>query len=290
MKNCIIAIVMFAGLFLVSCGHDDNTDPSPYEAPVPGAMVSVQGGTFDMVDPSSDQVINAVTVSDFSIGKYEVTQKEWSDIMGSNPASGNSVGDNYPVYHISWFEIVMYCNKRSVEEGLTPCYSISASTDPEDWSTLPVYSSDPSFADWNAVECNWSANGYRLPTEAEWEYAARGGAHWTDSYEYSGSDILGSVAWHDGNSNDLTHTIGTKLPNQLGISDMSGNLYEFCWDWNATYAGDVTDPTGPGTGEFRIVRGGSWMSMDANCVVDGRYGEYPNSVYDYNGFRVVTRP
>jgi formylglycine-generating enzyme required for sulfatase activity len=263
-----------------------------FETPVPGAMVSVQGGTFDMTDYSTNQAGDTVTVTvgNFSIGKYEVTQKEWSDIMGSNPASAYGVGDNYPVYPISWFLILEYCNKRSVAEGLTPCYSIAGSTVRSDWPSLPIYSSDASFAAWNAVVCDWSADGYRLPTEAEWEYAARGGAAWTDNYLYSGSDTLDDIAWYAGNSSNLTHTIGTKMPNQLGIYDMSGNLYEFCWDWYAPYHDNTTDPKGPGSGDMRIVRGGSWMSIEANCVVAGRYREYPVSIFDYNGFRVVTRP
>ena len=157
-------------------------------------------------------------------------------------------------------------------------------------TSLPNFSSDASFPVWNAVVCNWSADGYRLPTEAEWEYAARGGLNWTDDYTYSGSDIIGEIAWYSQNSNNLAHAIGTKLPNQLGIYDMSGNLYEFCWDWYAPYTDNVTDPLGPASGDMRMVRGGSWMSIEENCVVSGRYREYPVSFYNYNGFRIVTRP
>ena len=270
----------------------DSISVSTYETPTPGAMVSVQGGTFDMTDYSYNQAGDtvSVTVSDFSIGKYPVTQKEWSDIIGSNPSSGNGIGDNLPVYNLSWFEILKYCNMRSVAEGLTPCYSIAGSTDVLDWPVLPNFSSDISFPVWNAVVCNWSADGYRLPTEAEWEYAARGGLNWTDDYTYSGSDIIDEIAWYSQNSNNLAHAIGTKLPNQLGIYDMSGNLYEFCWDWYAPYTDNVTDPLGPASGDMRMVRGGSWMSIEENCVVSGRYREYPVSITNYNGFRIVTRP
>ena len=287
------------GAYTITCDVSDGKDTvseslnvSVYETPIPGAMVSVPGGTFDMTDFSFNASGDTVTetVSAFSMGKYEVTQKEWSDVMGSNPASGSGTGDNVPVYHISWFDTLVYCNTRSLLEGLTPCYSISGSTDPDAWPARPAYSTDPSFAAWNAVECNWSANGYRLPTETEWAYAARGGSDWTDNYEFSGSDSLDNIAWYSENSSNLTHPVGTKWPNQLGIYDMSGNLYEFCWDWYAPYTDNLTDPVGPASGEMRIVRGGSWMSIRENCVVAGRYEEYPNSVFDYNGFRVVTRP
>lgn len=287
------------GTYTLTCAVSDGTDTvsegvsiAVYETPVPGAMVPVQGGAFDMTDYSYDQSGETVTVTvgDFSIGKYEVTQKEWFDVMGVNPASGSGTGDNFPVYHLSWFDILVYCNTRSLQEGLTPCYRIAGSTDPDAWPVVPVYSTDPSFAAWNAVECDWTADGYRLPTEAEWVYAAGGAAEWTDAYAYSGSDVLGDVAWYQDNSTDSTHAIGTKSPNQLGIHDMSGNLYEFCWDWYAPYTDNATDPTGPASGDMRMVKGGSWMSIPENCVVFGRFREYPNSVFDYNGFRVVRKP
>ena len=295
MRKWILAAMM-AGLFFISCddssSEPDNNDPPP----VPGEMVTVTGGTFITIDTSKQTPDTVtVTVSDFSIGKYEVTQKEWEDVMGSNPAEYDptnniGVGDNNPVYHIGWFDILVFCNKKSVLDGLSPCYTINASTDPADWGARPVYSNDPTFAAWNAVECDWDANGYRLPTEAEWEFAARGGANWTDGYTYSGSNAIENVAWYDGNSGSLLHLIGTKSPNQLGIYDMTGNLYEYCWDWYAPYVDNSIDPVGPSTGDMRIVRGGSWMSMPANCVVNGRYREYPNTNYDYNGFRLVKKP
>ena len=293
MRICImrkwIFAAMLAGLFIMACedssSEPDNNDPPP----VPGEMATVAGGTFTTSDPSKQTPVS-ITVSSFSIGKYEVTQKEWEDVMGSNPASGSSAGDNFPVYHIGWFDILVFCNKKSALDGLTPCYTINASTDPDDWGVRPLYSDSQTFAAWNAVICDWNATGYRLPTEAEWEFAARGGADWSDGYTYSGSNTIDDVAWYDGNSNSELHSIGTKSANQLGICDMTGNLYEYCWDWYAPYVDDSTDPVGPSTGEMRIVRGGSWMSMPANCVVNGRYREYPNTNYDYNGFRLVKKP
>ena len=293
-KYVLIMMLIVTGMIFMSCSDEEGTTEPTTNNPISGEMITVQGGTYDLVDTSKQLVDTiTVTVSNFSIGKYEVTQKEWEDIMGNNPAvdptNGIGIGDDFPVFRVSWFDVLTYCNERSIAEDLTPCYSISSSTNPDDWGSIPIYSADPTFAAWNAVECNWSANGYRLPTEAEWEYAARGGAHWTDDYTYSGSNTIDDVACYDGNSTGL-NTIGTKSSNQLGIYDMSGNLYEFCWDWYAYYTEDALDPTGAPSGGMRIVRGGAWSDNDANCVVDGRYREYPNSVFDYNGFRVVRRP
>lgn len=295
MKKGIISLMMIvlAGMFIISCSDDSSTEPDNNDPPVPGEMVSVAGGTFTTTDPSKQTSVT-LTVSDFSIGKYEVTQKEWEDVMGSNPAdydptNNAGVADDNPVFHVSWFDILVFCNKKSALDELTPCYTINVSTNPADWGAIPEYSSDPTFNAWNAVECDWNATGYRLPTEAEWEFAARGGVNWADAYTYSGSNTIGDVAWYNDNSDSELHSIGTRLPNQLGIYDMTGNLYEYCWDWYAPYADDSTDPVGPSTGDMRIVRGGSWMSIPANCVVNGRYREYPNTRYDYNGFRVAKR-
>lgn len=290
------------GGYIITCdvsdGEDTATDSlgiTTYQIVIPGAMVSVAGGTFTMIDPSKQTPDTVtVTVSDFTIGKYEVTQKEWEDVLGSNPAEYDptnniGVGDNNPVFHVGWFDILVFCNEKSLAESLTPCYSINGSTDPDTWGVRPEYSDSPTFAAWNAVICDFDATGYRMPTEAEWEFAARGGINWTDGYIYSGSDTIDEIAWYQENSGSELHSIGTKLPNQLGIYDMTGNLYEYCWDWYAPYTDNATDPTGAPTGDMRIVRGGSWMSIPANCVVNGRYREYPNSNYDYNGFRLVKR-
>jgi len=205
-------------------------------------LVYVEGGSFQMGsnDGGSDEKpVHQVTVSSFYIGKYEVTQKEWQEVMGSNPS--NWKGDNLPVEQVSWYDAVDYCNKRSRKEGLTPCYSGSGSN----------------------ITCNWSANGYRLPTEAEWEYAARGGNK-SKGYKYSGSNDVGAVAWYDGNSGNKTHEVGTKAANELGIHDMSGNVWEWCWDWyNSGYYAKSpgSDPKGPGSGSSRVLRGGSWRYL-----------------------------
>ena len=272
-----------------------------FEPATPGSMVTVTGGTFSMGDayaegPLWERPVHSVTVSDFSIGKYEVTQGEWAAYMTA-ATYDQGAGADHPVYYTSWFAILMYCNYRSSDEGLTPCYSIGGSTDPDAWDTMPIYSSDPTFAAWNAVICNWSADGYRLPTEAEWEYAARGGTHSGDNFRYSGSQTLGDVAWYGDNAPTASQSVGGKAPNQLGIYDMSGNVYEFCWDWygedyytTCDGLGTVTDPLGPPTGDMRLVKGGNWGAIPANCRVAGRFRDYPVSAFSHTGFRVAKRP
>jgi formylglycine-generating enzyme required for sulfatase activity len=131
------------------------------------------------------------------MGKHEVTQREWRELMGNNPSYFK--GDNLPVENVNWYEAIEYCNKRSVKEGLAPVYRGSG----------------------NSITCDWSANGYRLPTEAEWEYAAKGGNKNFLTYVYAGSNTVDAVAWYGGNS---THPVGTKAPNDLGIYDLSGNV------------------------------------------------------------------
>ena len=167
-----------------------------------GNMIFVEGGTFQMGSNNGDsdeKPVHRVTVSDFYIGKYEVTQKEWYEVMGNNPSRFK--GRNLPVEEVSWYDAVEFCNKKSKAEGLTPCYTGSRKN----------------------TKCNFSANGYRLPTEAEWAYAARGGIK-SKGYKYSGSNTIGDVAWYISNSGSKTHTVGTKKANELGIYDMTGNV------------------------------------------------------------------
>ena len=227
-------------------------------------FVLVQGGT---IYPESGHYTDGLTVSDFYICKYQLTQAEYAVVMGHNPSwfYGNP---NHPVEEVTWFDAIEYCNRRSIQEGLPPCYSYSSyGTNPANWP-----------AGWNTssgnavnVNCDWSAIGYRLPSEAEWEYAARGGLQ-THGYTYSGSGTVGDVAWHSGNSGNTTHEVGSKLPNELGIYDMSGNVWEWCWD---IYIG--TD---------RVVRGGSWDSYAYYCTVSYRDSYYASDGYSNLGFRV----
>ena len=232
-------------------------------------MVYVQGGEFLMggtseqgSDAESDeQVIRRVNVGDFYIGRFEVTQSQWESVMGTsvsqqrdkaNPQwSLRGTGPNNPMYYVSWEEASEFCRILSRKTGRT----------------------------------------YRLPTEAEWEYAARGGQK-NDGTKYSGSNLIDYAGWYDGNSASSTHPVGTKNPNELGIYDMSGNVWEWCRDWYAgAYDRSQTDnPTGPVSGSGRVLRGGSWYKSASDCRVSDRNWESPDNRYYNVGFRVVCLP
>ena len=265
---------------------------------IPEGFVLVEAGTFQMGSNEGDsdnQPVHEVTITKpFYMGKYEVTQavyEKYCSYGSSSPSSSYGDGDNYPAYYVSWYDALVYCNKRSMAEELTPCYSISSSTNPEDWGDVPTSSNST----WNAVECNWNANGYRLPTEAEWEYAARAGDNTVESLTYSGtSDVnqLGDYAWYSDSANDNTHEVGKKLPNAFGLYDMSGNVWEWCWNWYTdSYDTEVeggSDPTGSSAWSFRVFRGGGWFDLSGSCAVSYRYGNYPNGRDNFGlGFRVV---
>jgi formylglycine-generating enzyme required for sulfatase activity len=254
----------------------------------PSNMIYLSGGSFTMGDTrgegTTDELpTHSVILSPFYIGKCEVTQGEWQAVMGSNPSSGYGVGANYPVYSISWYSTLKFCNLLSMAEGLTPVYTILGSTNPANWGNVPSSWDD----NWNAAVCDWTANGYRLPTEAEWEYAARGGTNSPD-YLYAGSDDINSVAWYLSNSAENTHPVGTKAPNGIGAYDMSGNVWEWCWDWNGDYSGTAqTNPTGPAAGDTRIIRSGFFLNSPAWCRVSKRYSSFVHDPVFYLGFRLA---
>jgi len=239
-------------------------------AQAPDRLVLIQGGTFK--NTKSNYYEKHVNLSSFYMGKYEVTQKEWIEVAGSNPSKFK--GDNLPVEMVNWYDAVEYCNKRSVKEGLKPYYTIDkAKKDPNNLR-------DPKFGDLDTIK--WTvtihprANGYRLPTEAEWEYAA-GGGQLSNNYTYSGSNDVDEVGWYWRNAGDMklagfwnwsalqqnhdrTQPVGEKKPNELGLYDMSGNVREWCWDWFApNLAANAVDPKGGEKGFGRVWRGGGWI-------------------------------
>jgi formylglycine-generating enzyme required for sulfatase activity len=240
---------------------------APPRQPDPSSrMVLVEGGTFRMGSTSGDsdeKPVHSVTVKSFYMGNYEVTQQEWVEVMGSNPSIFK--GDNLPVENVSWYEAVDYCNKRSLKEGLIPAYRGSG----------------------DAVTCDFGASGYRLPTEAEWEYAARGGNR-KASYMYAGGNSPDAVAWYGANGGGCTHPVGTKQPNSLGLYDMSGNVFEWCWDRYGHYgSGGQTDPRGAASGSNRVDRGGSWGGAAVLVRSANRDSSTPYYRSSLLGFRLV---
>jgi formylglycine-generating enzyme required for sulfatase activity len=230
-------------------------------------FVWVEAGTFQMgsTDGGIDEKpVNPVTIRrPFYISPYEVTQKQWREVMGTNPSRFK--GEYLPLERVSWYEAVEYCNRLSRKERLTPCYSRSGDN----------------------ITCDFTANGYRLPTEAEWEYAARGGNQ-SKGYTYAGSNSPVDVAWYESNSWSSTHPVGQKKPNELGLYDMSGNVWEWCWDWYGSYStSSHVDIRGPEVGSYRVIRGGGWFLSVGLLQVASRSANAPSGRYEHLGFRPV---
>jgi len=236
-------------------------------ASVAANMVRIKGGTFNMGSPtnelgrySDEGPQHKVTVSSFYIGKYEVTQEEYQEIMGTNPS--NSKGDNLPVEQVSWYDAIEYCNKRSQKEGLTPAYTRNGDN----------------------VIWNRNSNGYRLPTEAEWEYACRAGT--TKAYNIEGDYSNG---WYGEIGGWKTHPVGQKIANAWGLYDMHGNVLEWCWDWYGNYSsGSQTDPMGTSSGSYRVGRGGSCDSNSPFLVRSAKRNSEAPSYRRFDiGFRLA---
>lgn len=269
-----------------SYNYDEITTAEYSVGGVSIKMVEVVGGTFLMGAQTADSTkdnydyeaetdespVHEVTVSDFYIGETEVTQGLWEAVMkysgtcadgssmsayasdvwlGTNPSTSYGLGREYPAYYVSWEDIVnIFLPRLNKITGAT----------------------------------------FRLPTEAEWEYAARGGNQ-SQGYKYSGSNTIEDVAWYYNNSASSTHPVGTKQPNELGIYDMSGNVWEWCSDWSGSYTATAqTDPTGSSTGSSRVLRGGSWYGDAQGCRVSNRFNNFPDTRYFNYGFRLVLCP
>jgi len=242
-------------------------------------FVRIQGGTFMMGKVGSNySPVHQVKVSSFYIGVCEVTQIEYQEIMGTNPSRFK--GDNRPVVSVSWYDAIEYCNKRSQKEGLSPAYTINKNQkDPNNQR----YSSLDNII-WT-VTLNKNANGYRLPTDAEWEYACRAGT--TSAYN-TGEDISDNTGWYAANSKYDTHPVGLKSANAWGLYDMHGNVNEWCWDWYGPYSsGTQTDPMGASSGSFRVARGGSSNDSAEKVRSDSSCGFIPSDGSEYVGFRLV---
>jgi formylglycine-generating enzyme required for sulfatase activity len=253
-------------------------------------MVSIQAGTFTMGQTDFATPEHSVTLTkNFYLGKYQVTQAQYQSVMGADEnRATDSYGkeENHPVYYVSWYDALVFCNKWSVKEGLDPVYSIKGSTDPTAWGTVPTASD----TDWNAAVIDISKNGYRLPTEAEWEYACRAG---TTTVFNTGDTISDNTGWYGnttGNSAGKTHEVGLKPPNTWELYDMHGNVNEWCLDWYDTnyYTNSpAANPLGASSGTVRVFRGGGWYNPADNLRSANRGSNNPY-LRSYNlGFRLA---
>jgi len=272
MKQYIIAAFLLPGtLALVEgCKHRAPTDAQDNSKTASGVeMVLLPGGRFTMGDAKEvDATTHEVVVSSFHIDKHLVTQGEYQRVMGKNPSRWKAAAN--PVEQVRWSDAVRYCNARSGMESLEACYDL------ESW------------------ECDFAANGYRLPTEAEWEYACRAGTKTAYSFANNPSGLK-DYAWFKDNSASRPRPVGQKKPNAWGLHDMHGNVWEWCNDYYKVdyYQGSPEEnPKGPKTGETKVVRGGAWKFSAESCRSGYRYNEDPGYLdvcfgYDIYGFRCV---
>ena len=276
----------------------------------PEGMVLIPGGSFTMGDNQDADIsalpLHTVSVSAFFMDRYAVTKALWDQVNAWNGGNGYSYESaglgkaaTHPVNSIDWRDCVKWCNARSQMEGRTPCYYNEA-------GLTTVYKTGT-----GTPYAKWDANGYRLPTEAEWEKAARGGVNgqrfpWGNTiswgqanyYAYPGIGYpydVNPTAGYDPTFNDgvypYTSPVGSFMANGYGLYDMAGNVWEWCWDWYGSYSSDSqTDPRGPASGSERLYRGGGWGSGAFLCRLTGRYHTTPDGAYNSLGFRTVLPP
>ena len=242
--------------------------PAPEVPAAPAGFVYIAPGTFMMGSPSneegrrSNETQHQVTLTlGFYLQATEVTQGKWQRVMGNNPALNTSCGSDCPVERVSWLDAVGYANALSLADGYSECYDSSGSV--------------------QGGGSIYACTGYRLPTEAEWEYAARAGS---TGAQYGMPD---QIAWYPDNSELATHRVGERQANAWGLHDMLGNVGEWTHDWYDSYGGPVTDPSGPASGATRGFRGGSW-NHDASHLRSAYRGYGDPSGQDfYIGFRLA---
>ena len=258
--------------------HTKHERAIPKAKPLGMEMIRVEGGSFMMGYRIECEVRS------FYLGQYQVTQAVWERVMGENPSCFQ--GANLPVEQVSWYDCIEYCNKLSELEGLEPVYEVDKEL--KDPGNRSNYDKDK----W-LVRRKKEALGYRLPTEAEWEYAARGGKY-ARKTEYAGSGVLKEVGWFgqsigdEKNVHNWTETPGLRIPNELGLYDMSGNVRDWCWDWYGGYSDtSLKDPKGPDSGRARVLCGGSWIGSAGRCRVAVRSHGHPNNRVNVFGLRLA---
>ncbi|MCX6874330.1 MAG: SUMF1/EgtB/PvdO family nonheme iron enzyme [Verrucomicrobia bacterium] len=267
--------------------------------PAPAGFSLISAGSYEIGQTGIATPVHTVYVSAFYMANYEVTKALWDEVRTwavvngyANQAVGEGKASTHPVHGIYWWEMVKWCNARSEKEGLTPCYTLSGAVYRTGVSDAPV--------------CDWTANGYRLPTEAEWEKAARGGGvvrnfPWGDtishsqanyhSNSYQSYDVSSTRGYHPTYNDGVfpyTSPVGSFAPNGYGLHDMTGNVSEWCWDCPRSYTSvPQVDPKGIAWGLKRVIRGGDWArsSFYARCA--GRFDDYPGTISGTYGFRPV---
>jgi len=272
-KKCALVLCAALGFFTCVKNHQAVTAPATV---VPGGMklISAAGRSFQMGEVGIAEPVHTVSFTqDFYMDSTEVTQAEYERVTGVNPSNFTGDSEN-PVEQVTWFDAVLYCNARSKLEGRDTVYTYTA-----------VDLSGSSCDGLAGISAAMLTKGYRLPTEAEWEYACRAGS--ATEY-YWGDSINGNYCWYYANGGDSTHPVAQKMPNAWGLYDMSGNVAEWCHDWYAGYsAGAATDPTGPATGTGRVVRGGAWNNVNDSYGSAYRGANDPAAGYGNLGFRAV---
>jgi len=272
-------------------------------------MVHVPAGTFQRdATPANTSYVSA-----FYMSSYEITREQFKEIMEFDPSSTSiSTTTDCPVQMVNWYHAIAFCNRLSIREDREPVYTINGSTDPDDWGSVPIVAD----ATWDAAICDMNADGYRLATEMEWRWAAMGATKDCISGDivgginilgyaksYSGSTESGSCivnianyAWNSSNSGSINHPVGTKYPNELGLYDMSGSVWEWCWDWNdgnptGFPAGHLSNYTGVAGTSRRTFLGASYAEPFSSVsfqLFDRQYiSRFPTDFADAVGFRVV---
>ena len=272
---------------------------------VPEGFVLIPAGKFkmgDSLDGGQDAPVRTVDVSAFYMAKHEVTKALWDEVRKwglkngyTDLPEGQGKDSNHPVHSNNWWNVVKWCNARSEMEKLKPCYNVDEA----------IYK----IGNHNNIACDWSVNGYRLSTEAEWERAARGGLEgkrfpWGDTISHKEANFTnggyeayqegtreGHPKWGQG-ERPLTSPVGRFPSNGFGLCDMAGNVAEWCWDWYSpsSYTEGAADPRGPGSGSYRVGRGGSWDGSAISCRVAYRgYSRDPSGAFSFVGFRVARR-